>query len=212
MESFTPNKTRRGRFRLAGIILYSILFISCLKGKKQEKETYYIPNGYEGKIYVLFDCKDGTPKKWINGRRLYEIPPSGILKTQFEYNKGYLLFQEKNTLEKKLAEEFRIHNEQFDFYFVDENYKPIKKINYAYLNLDSYKTLIDTNDYNVWGNNNVFRFGRGNEEYTATYKYIQFGADTKFNLSNDITQTDWYRIERWNSLDMRIDSTLKNDN
>jgi len=59
---------------------------------RQEAETYLIPEDYRGFIYVIFDQENGEPKsyerKWGKRRRLYVIPPSGVLFSQFSSKEG----------------------------------------------------------------------------------------------------------------------------
>jgi hypothetical protein len=52
-------------------------------------EIYFLPENYQGAVYVLFDQKSGTAAKLDNGKRVYTIPDNGILKTQFPTNKGW---------------------------------------------------------------------------------------------------------------------------
>ena len=53
-----------------------------------EKELYIIPKDFKGTVFIVFNVKDGTPKKYLNGYRLYEIPSDGVLFTQFGSNTG----------------------------------------------------------------------------------------------------------------------------
>ncbi|OEK09842.1 hypothetical protein A8C32_10040 [Flavivirga aquatica] len=89
--------------RFRGIVFFTCLFLySCLKsGGSQDGEIYYIPEGVTGSILVLFDCEDGKPEQWKDGKRLYLIPPSGILKTQFKANTGWILFEDQLSETKK---------------------------------------------------------------------------------------------------------------
>lgn len=62
--------------------------ISC--AKKSEPETYLIPEGFTGKVNIIFNQKDGNSVKYQEGRRIYEIPGDGILLTQFTTNDGFI--------------------------------------------------------------------------------------------------------------------------
>lgn len=73
------------------LVLAFLLLISC---KKSEKEILLVPKNYSGYIIILFDQKYGTPEKMQDGKRVYEIPSSGILKTQFKWNEGLREFPE----------------------------------------------------------------------------------------------------------------------
>ena len=70
------------------IILFSglLFFIGCNTG---EREVYILPKNYIGVVYVLFNQKLGEKPKYEAGKRVYEIPSSGILKTQFSFNDGW---------------------------------------------------------------------------------------------------------------------------
>lgn len=51
---------------------------------------HLIPNGFEGPVIIVYDQKDGNAEKYENGFRVYEIPKSGILKTQFKHPSGWI--------------------------------------------------------------------------------------------------------------------------
>lgn len=55
-----------------------------------EPETFLIPNGYRGKIRVIFNQKCGQPIKYEAKSRLYKIPNDGILMTQFKAEQGFI--------------------------------------------------------------------------------------------------------------------------
>lgn len=63
-------------------ILSCILFSSCV-----EKATYILPNHFEGKVEIIYnDTGPGSlPLKYRNGKRIFEIPSTGILKTSSKY-------------------------------------------------------------------------------------------------------------------------------
>lgn len=60
----------------------------CNVPVKCEKEIYIIPEGFRGKLIVFFDQPDGQKIQYENDARLYYIPSSGYLKTQFAKNGG----------------------------------------------------------------------------------------------------------------------------
>jgi hypothetical protein len=68
--------------------LITILMSSLGCNKYPEPETYLIPKGFTGRIDVILDQANGLPKKYENGRRVYEIPSNGILLTQFKDEYG----------------------------------------------------------------------------------------------------------------------------
>ncbi len=71
------------------LILFSSIyfFASC---QTAESETFIIPYGYKGKVIVVFEKKNGVSPKFERNSRVYEIPPSGILVTQFKINEGFM--------------------------------------------------------------------------------------------------------------------------
>ncbi|MBO0591724.1 hypothetical protein I2486_09925 [Cellulophaga sp. E16_2] len=186
--------------RVILLIVLSVIFNSCLSGSHIDKELFYIPNGIKGNISILFNCKDGKPKKWKDGKRLYEIPISGVLKTQFKENIGRLSFEEDGIPFK--VEKYR---EYAQFFYVDENYKPIKKINYVPYFGPYYVSYIIKNQINVTGTNNVIGFGNEKEEYSSSDYLLFFGGTLdykKVDLTNK-TKQDWLRIENWDTYDYR---------
>jgi len=72
-----------------GLLLLSIVaLISCSMGKG---EIHLIPNHYEGAVLIVFNVPDGTPEKYEDGKRVYEIPENGILKTQFTFSSDWIV-------------------------------------------------------------------------------------------------------------------------
>ena len=69
------------RGKLAVLLLLVGTVGSCLD--HAEPETYLIPRYYVGEVYVIFNVSDGAAPEVEGGRRVYRIPPSGILRTQF---------------------------------------------------------------------------------------------------------------------------------
>jgi hypothetical protein len=63
-------------------------FASC---QTVETEHYLIPKGFTGRVEIIFDQKNGAAIKYEKGKaRVYEIPKSGILLTQFHYEGGWI--------------------------------------------------------------------------------------------------------------------------
>ena len=63
------------------LIVAALSMLSC---NNPESETYLIPQGFTGRVNVIFSRKDGAPTKYENNRRVYEIPANGVLLTQFK--------------------------------------------------------------------------------------------------------------------------------
>ena len=72
-------------------LIISLMLFSCDSG---EQEIIVIPKEYKGYVLIIFNQKDGNPIKYEGKKRVYEIPQSGILKTQFKSNDGWREFTE----------------------------------------------------------------------------------------------------------------------
>ena len=73
-------------------ILLSIILSSC--GANGEQEVVVVPQNFRGYIIIIFNQKNGSPPKYEGKKRVYEIPRSGILITQFEPNEEWQTFPE----------------------------------------------------------------------------------------------------------------------
>jgi hypothetical protein len=82
-------KTFIHNFRLITLLCFGVL-ASCKNEPADlcEKETYLLPKDFKGIIIVFFDQEDGSPCEYEGEARLYKIPPSGLLKSQFRKNGG----------------------------------------------------------------------------------------------------------------------------
>jgi len=65
-----------------------LLITGCKKSNQCEKEIYLLPEGFRGEMIVYFDQPDGQEIEYEDSVRVYHIPPSGHLKTQFPKNGG----------------------------------------------------------------------------------------------------------------------------
>ena len=70
-------------------IIVATFFVSYKIGKA-EPESFLIPQNYRGQIVVFYNEKCGQEPVYENGRRIYNIPESGILITKIKENRGYL--------------------------------------------------------------------------------------------------------------------------
>lgn len=59
----------------------TILLGSCRT--ESEPELFLVPDNYQGVVIVLFNQPNGEHEKYIDGRRLFDIPQNGILATRF---------------------------------------------------------------------------------------------------------------------------------
>ena len=65
--------------------LYILSFTQC-KGQQPEESIVLLPEGYTGPVAIIFSQKEGVEPKVENGKYVYEIPISGILRTTVEAN------------------------------------------------------------------------------------------------------------------------------
>ena len=72
-------------------IIWILTLLSTVSCKTNpESEDYLIPKGFIGRATVIFNQEKGVPPKYENGRRIYELPPNGILVTQFKAEYGII--------------------------------------------------------------------------------------------------------------------------
>src|SRR4051812_14822930 len=68
-----------------------LLILLILAGcQNPEPADFLIPKGYTGRVAVVFEQKQGEKPKYLNGRRIYDIPANGILLTQFKAEFGFI--------------------------------------------------------------------------------------------------------------------------
>ncbi len=70
------------------IFLVLVFMTGCIRSTPCENEIYLLSTGFHGKIIVFFDQPDGQTIQYENDARVYQIPSSGLLKTQFKRNGG----------------------------------------------------------------------------------------------------------------------------
>ena len=52
------------------------------------EEVHLLPPGFTGPVLIIFGQRDGVPPEYRGRARVYRIPPSGVLMTQFPINPG----------------------------------------------------------------------------------------------------------------------------
>ena len=72
------------------LFLFCACFISCRskEERKCEKEIYLLPDGFRGIVLIYFNQPDGAPAEYFGDSRLYRIPSTGLMKSQFGPNGG----------------------------------------------------------------------------------------------------------------------------
>ena len=73
--------------RLVKIALVCIALSGCNQG---EREIVVVPSNYIGRVMIVFDQKNGMEPLYNDGKRVYNIPQNGILKTKFSPNPGWI--------------------------------------------------------------------------------------------------------------------------
>ena len=72
-----------------------------------EPAIFVLPEGYTGYVIIIYDQENGVAQKYKDKSRLYEIPETGILKTQFKNNPGWTdfpkFYYKKVTSENQLS-------------------------------------------------------------------------------------------------------------
>jgi hypothetical protein len=69
------------------LFILLILITGC---NSSDKCRYLIPSGFHGRVVIFFNQKAGDNPVFEDNYRLYDIPESGVLKTQFNNNDGFL--------------------------------------------------------------------------------------------------------------------------
>jgi hypothetical protein len=70
--------------RTALVGLLCILISACA-----DRELDLMPVGFEGPVIIIFNDPNGAPARWERGARRYDIPASGVFRTQFSPNEGW---------------------------------------------------------------------------------------------------------------------------
>jgi hypothetical protein len=149
------------------LIVAALSILSC---NDPQPETYLIPQGFTGRVNVIFSRRDGAPNKYENGRRVYEIPANGVLLTQFKDEYGLVDHQ---------------------YYYVDSNGKrtPLEIYKYDHNKDGTVKWIVkDTNKLGIFSDGTTGQYG--NNDNTKVVKWQEFvvssyaGLDTLGSLDS----------------------------
>ncbi len=128
--------------RVLFFYLFILLFFSLHGCGYSDSADFQIPKNYCGRIAVVFNQTMGQKPKFVNGRRIYEIPENGILLTQFVYKPGFV---------------------DYHYFLIDDNGNRVLLPTYEYeYNKDG------TVHYLVQDSNKVGVFGHGTSVAYAT--------------------------------------------
>lgn len=97
---------------LIPVILFFSFYYIMYRKSIMEPAVYVIPASYRGEVNIIFNEACGEETKYRNGRRLYVIPPSGILFTKFKQEYG--VSDNEYYLSDSLGHETRIVNHGID--------------------------------------------------------------------------------------------------
>ncbi len=95
-ETWAESQRRRKLRWLVGVPMlaitaaapFGLTLASIYLWGRGEAEVHLLPTGFTGPVVILFDQADGAPPHMEGRARVYEIPVSGVLRTQFRANPG----------------------------------------------------------------------------------------------------------------------------
>ncbi len=90
------NSLKKIAFSILPIIIVPICILIWKKINTVEPEIFLIPKNYRGFVYISYNHKCGTPIKYEEDSRVYEIPNDGVLLTQFKDEQGFIKLEGKN--------------------------------------------------------------------------------------------------------------------
>ena len=99
-------------FVLYGLYLIWAIFAFGGGCNNMEGEIHYIPQNFVGKVRIIFDFQNGSKMEYENSRRVYKIPITGELYTQFDLNHGWTSTDKSHKF----------------FYIYDDSLIPIRKL------------------------------------------------------------------------------------
>jgi len=146
--------------------IYLWLFSIVLGCKNPEPETYLIPYGFQGRVNVIFNQANGSPIRYEHGRRVYQIPPNGILLTQF--TDGYGLI-----------------DHQYFYSNQDGNKKPLRTFHYEHNKDGTTKWIInDSSEVGIFLDGITGSYGNDNVKFqefiVANYSNLDSFFRTKY--------------------------------
>lgn len=148
-----------------------ILFFAVLFGcQNHDREVHLIPNGYIGKVQIIYDIPEGMPIEYDDrGWRVYRIPENGVLLSQFSPNPGGFRLDDR--------EFFYVDNQKktkIDWFTgIDPRYRDIEK------SIKMYPDLVCV--YGITLTSGRLRISKDPDRY-ATHSLIYF-VDSLKNIS-----------------------------
>ncbi len=82
-------------FSSLGLVVVLVIFVfATYQFAQGEDAIFIVPKGYAGYTVIIYDQEHGEPIRYAGKKRVYAIPPDGILKTQFLNNPGWAAYPE----------------------------------------------------------------------------------------------------------------------
>lgn len=73
------------------LLFFMILLMHSCSNQVAEEVDILLPKNFVGNVLVVFDVEGSTLEEYMDGKRIYRIPDSGILETEFPTNYGLSL-------------------------------------------------------------------------------------------------------------------------
>ncbi|WP_342548990.1 hypothetical protein NST69_08385 [Paenibacillus sp. FSL P2-0089] len=96
------------------LLIPLILILASCSSNKSNLNTYLIPNNYVGWVQIIYNQEGFTAIKQANGRNIFTIPESGVLKTStpdVEYGISFeeFYYYDEQNKQQKLDVDQMIH-------------------------------------------------------------------------------------------------------
>lgn len=72
------------------ILFFICICVSVLGCRSTKREIFILPRGFTGYVVLIYDQNSGLPIRLEGDKRVYRIPPNGILLTQASLNSDWL--------------------------------------------------------------------------------------------------------------------------
>jgi hypothetical protein len=79
---------------LGGLVVVGLLPLGLVYGSmyvwgRAQPETYLVPEGFQGPVFIIFDQAGAAPLPMVDGRRVIEVPQSGVVVTSSAIAEGW---------------------------------------------------------------------------------------------------------------------------
>lgn len=74
---------------VAVLIIVTGVFLFHKWKNNSEDEVFVLPEEFIGPVMVHYNTSGGQPERYLNSKRVYDIPKEGVLKTEFKYQEGF---------------------------------------------------------------------------------------------------------------------------